>query len=86
MAVLALDGVVVAQQTAIVALGITRDGRTSCWGLVWARPRCRRVHELLQDLLRGLTVDGRVLCLINGDKGVRKALGDVCGDAAVIQR
>jgi Transposase, Mutator family len=43
--------------------------------------------ELLQDLLaRGLAVDGRVLCMIDGGKGVRKALGDVLGDAAVIQR
>ena len=43
--------------------------------------------ELLQDLLaRGLPVDGRVLCVIDGGKGLRKALGDVLGDAAVIQR
>src|SRR5437899_10282575 len=43
--------------------------------------------ELLEDLLaRGLTLDGRVLCVIDGGKGLRKALGDVLGDAAVIQR
>ena len=43
--------------------------------------------ELLQDLLaRGLPLDGRVLCVIDGGKGLRKALGDVLGDAAVIQR
>jgi hypothetical protein len=43
--------------------------------------------ELLQDLLaRGFTLDGRVLCVIDGGKGLRKALGDVFGDAAVIQR
>jgi transposase-like protein len=43
--------------------------------------------ELLQDLLgRGLTLDKRVLCVIDGGKGLRKALGDVLGDAAVIQR
>ncbi|HLQ23489.1 MAG TPA: hypothetical protein VK132_09795, partial [Gemmatimonadales bacterium] len=36
--------------------------------------------ELLQDLLaRGLTLDGRVLCVIDGGKGLRKALGDVLG-------
>ena len=43
--------------------------------------------ELLQDLLaRGLTLEGRVLWVIDGGKGLRKALGDVLGDAAVIQR
>lgn len=42
---------------------------------------------LLQDLLaRGLTVDGRVLCVIDGGKGLRKALDEGLGDAAVIQR
>ncbi|MBI1848103.1 MAG: transposase, partial [Candidatus Rokubacteria bacterium] len=43
--------------------------------------------ELLQDLLgRGLPLEGRVLCVIDGGKGLRKALGDVLGDAVVIQR
>ena len=43
--------------------------------------------ELLQDLLgRGLALDGRVLCVIDGGKGIRKALADVLGDAVVIQR
>ena len=83
-----MDGVVLAQQTVIVVLGITRDGHKEPLGrrlgstenaVVWT--------ELLQDLLaRGLTLDARVLCVIDGGKGLRKALGDVLGDAAVIQR
>jgi transposase-like protein len=83
-----MDGVVVAQQTAIVALGITRDGRKEPLGLSLGSTENAVVcTELLQDLLaRGLTVNGRVLCVIDGGKGVRKALGDVFGDAAVIQR
>jgi transposase-like protein len=83
-----LDGVVVAQQTAIVALGITRDGHKEPLGLrLGSTENAVVCTDLLQDLLaRGLTVDGRVLCVIDGGKGVRKALGDVFGDAAVIQR
>jgi transposase-like protein len=83
-----VDGVVVAQQTAIVALGITRDGRKEPLGVSLGSTENAVVcTELVQDLLaRGLTVDGRVLCVIDGGKGVRKALGDVLGDAAVIQR
>ncbi len=43
--------------------------------------------ELLQDLLaRGLMLKGRVLWVIDGGKGLGKALGDVFGAAAVIQR
>lgn len=83
-----IDGVVVAQQTVIVALGITRAGRKEPLGLrLGSTENAVVCTELLQDLLaRGLALDGRVLCVIDGGKGVRKALGDVLGDAAVIQR
>jgi len=83
-----MDGVVVAQQTVIVALGITRGGRKEPLGLrLGSTENAVVCTELLQDLLaRGLPLDGRVLCVIDGGKGLRKALGDVLGDAAVIQR
>jgi len=83
-----MDGVVVAQQTVIVVLGITRDGTKIPLGLrVGSTENAVVCTELLQDLLaRGLPLDGRVLCVIDGGKGLRKALSDVLGDAAVIQR
>src|SRR5207247_1117410 len=83
-----MDGVVVAQQTVIVVLGITRDGGKVPLGLrLGSTENAVVCTELLQDLLaRGLTLEGRVLCVIDGGKGLRKALGDVLGDAAVIQR
>ena len=83
-----MDGVVVAQQTVIVALGITREGHKEPLGLrLGSTENAVVCTELLQDLLaRGLPLDGRVLCVIDGGKGLRKALGDVLGDAAVIQR
>jgi putative transposase len=79
-----MDGVVVAQQTVIVVLGITRDGGKVPLGLrLGSTENAVVCTELLQDLLaRGLTLDGRVLWVIDGGKGLRKALGD----AAVIQR
>jgi putative transposase len=48
----------------------------------------RSSTDLLQDLVtRGLRVDGgHVLCVIDGGKGVRKALADVLGTQAIIQR
>src|SRR2546430_14359573 len=83
-----MDGVVVAQQTVIVVLGITRDGGKVPLGLrLGSTENAVVCTELLQDLLaRGLTLEGRVLWVIDGGKGLRKALGDVFGDAAVIQR
>src|SRR6059036_3177210 len=88
MVALFMDGVVVAHQTAIVVLGITRDGGKVPLGLrLGSTENAVVCTELLQDLLaRGLTLDGRVLWVIDGGKGLRKALGDVLGDAAVIQR
>jgi putative transposase len=90
LAVVALfmDGVVVAQQTVIVVLAIARDGTKVPLGLrLGSTENAVVCTELLQDLLaRGLMLDGRVLCVIDGGKGLRKALGDVFGDAVVIQR
>jgi transposase-like protein len=83
-----MDGLVVAQQTVIVVLGITRDGHKEPLGLrLGSTENAVVCTELLQDLLtRGFALDGRVLCVIDGGKGLRKALGDVLGDAAIVQR
>src|SRR6266536_194124 len=83
-----MDGVVVAGQTVIVALAITRAGGKVPVGLrLGSTENAGLCTERLQDLLaRGLTLEGRVLWVIDGGKGLRKALGDVFGDAAVIQR
>src|SRR6266851_912812 len=83
-----LDGLEVAGQTVIVVLGITREGGKVPLGLrLGSTENAVICTELLQDLLaRGLTLEGRVLWVIDGGKGLRKALSDVFGDAAVIQR
>ena len=77
-----------AGQTVIVALGLTADGQKMPLGLrLGSTENAAVCTELLQDLLRrGLTVTDRVLCVIDGGKGVRKAVQDVLGTAAVIQR
>src|SRR3989475_1333043 len=83
-----MDGIVVAQQTVIVVLAIMRDGGKVPLGLrLGSTENAVVCTELLQDLLaRGLALDGRVLCVIDGGKGLRKARGDVLGDAALGQR
>ncbi len=83
-----LDGMVVAGQTVIVGLGLTRDGEKKPLGLRLGSTENAVVGtELLQDLLgRGLSIAERVLCVIDGGKGLRKAVPDVLGTAAVIQR
>jgi len=85
---LMLDGIEVAKHTVIVALGITEDGTKVPLGLCQgSTENAVLCTSLLQDLLRrGLSIDGRLLCVIDGGKGLRKALSDVLGNLAVIQR
>jgi transposase-like protein len=85
---LMLDGIEVAKHTVVVALGISEDGTKLPLGL-WqgSTENAALCTSLLQDLLRrGLLLDGKLLCVIDGGKGIRKAIGDVLGDLAVIQR
>jgi len=83
-----LDGVVIGGQTVIVGLGLTRDGEKVPVGLrLGSTENAVVCTELLQNLLaRGLTLTERVLCVIDCGKGLRKAVQDVLGTAAVIQR
>ncbi len=85
---LMIDGIEVARQTVVVALGISEDGTKTPLGL-WQGSTENAVlcTSLLQDLLgRGLKLEGKVLCVIDGGKGIRKAIDDVLGDLAVVQR
>jgi Transposase, Mutator family len=65
-----LDGVVVAGQTVIVVLGLTREGEKRPLGLrLGSTENVVVCTELLQDLLgRGLPITDRVLCVI----GIRR--------------
>ena len=88
LAALMMDGLEVAGQTVAVTFGITTDGTKVPLG-IWMgstenAPVCT---ALLQKLLaRGLRIDEPILCVVDGGKGIHKALVDVLGDLAVIQR
>lgn len=86
--VLMVDGIEVAGHTVVVSLGITIDGTKVPLGLwLGSTENAQLCTALLQQLLqRGLRIGGRVLCVVDGGKGIRKALVDVLGDLAVIQR
>jgi len=86
--VLMVDGIEIAHRTVVVALGILTDGRKVVLGLwLGSTENAALCTSLLNDLLeRGLKVDGRILCVIDGGRGIRKALADVFGDLAVVQR
>ncbi len=85
---LMIDGIEVARHTVVVALGISEDGTKTPLGL-WqgSTENAALCTALLQDLVgRGLKLEGKILCVIDGGKGIRKAIDDVLGDLAVVQR
>ncbi len=85
---LMIDGIEVAQQTLGVALGITTTGEKLPLGLEQGSTENATLCTLLLNglIARGLRLTERTLCIIDGGKGVRKALGDVFGELAVVQR
>lgn len=88
LAVLMVDGLEVAGHTVVVSLGITTDGTKVPLGLwLGSTENSRLCTAMLHDLLdRGLRIDGQILCVVDGGKGIRKALEDVLGDLALIHR
>jgi transposase-like protein len=88
VAVLFVDGIVVDQKSLVVALGVDRTGKKHVLGLrLGSTENGTLCTELLQDILsRGLKLTPRVLCVVDGGAGIRKALRDVLGDTALVQR
>ena len=83
-----LDGINISGSWIIAAIGVEPDGKKNVLGLrLGSTENAVLCADLLQELLgRGLRIDGAVLFVIDGGKGLRKALTDVFGNRAVIQR
>jgi transposase-like protein len=86
--VLTLDGKGFGDHTLVIALGIDTEGRKEVLGVAEGSTEneavCRR---LLADLVdRGLSVERARLFVIDGGKGLRKAIRAVFGDWALVHR
>lgn len=72
----------------VVALGVTLSGEKIILGMIETSTEnyvvCRDFMKGL--IVRGLSVEDPILCIIDGGKGLHKGLKDVLGDQAVIQR
>lgn len=86
--VLFLDGKTFADDAIVIALGITRQGEKKILGFVQTATENETVcAQFLRELVeRGLRTDHGLLCVIDGAKGLRKALQTVFGRQAVVQR
>jgi transposase-like protein len=83
-----IDGIEIGKHAVIIALGVNVDGTKVPLGVWCGSTENHTVAtELLQNLIkRGLRVDAPMLFVIDGGKGLRKALSDVFGDRAIVQR
>jgi putative transposase len=83
-----IDGKVLAEEQIVIALGVTRYGEKIPLGFVQAATEnAQAVKPMLEDLVeRGLRSDSGLLFVLDGSKGLKKAVREVFGDEAVIQR
>ncbi len=88
LAVIMLDGIELHGRTNIVALGISTEGDKLALGL-WdgSTENATVAGALLADLVdRGLDVEQGLLFVIDGSKGLRKAIRQVFGNDVPVQR
>jgi len=85
---LLIDGKYFPKQCIVVALGIDKEGRKHVLGL-WegATENATVVKALLEDLVsRGLDGQQKLLIVMDGGKALRKAVDQVFGSQALVQR
>ena len=85
---LLLDGKIFGTDEMVIALGVTMEGRKMPLGFVQTGTENERVgRERLEGVLeRGLKIADGLLCVIDGSKGLRKALYEVLGGKVLVQR
>jgi hypothetical protein len=69
-------------------MGVSEAGPKKVLGFTQATTeRSETIKELFRDLLeRGLTFEEGLLCVVDGGKGLRKAIDEVFGQRAQVQR
>jgi putative transposase len=88
LAAMMIDGMEIAERTHVVALGISTDGVKIPLGL-WegSTENATVATALLSDLVaRGLDPEQAILFIIDGGKAIRRAIKDVFGEHALVQR
>lgn len=83
-----LDGKSLAEEQVLIAVGVTIDGQKVILGFEQtATENARVARQFLQSLIdRGLGYQQGLLFVIDGAKGLRKAIDDVFGSYAAVQR
>ena len=83
-----MDGKTFAENSIVIALGITMNGDKVLLGFVETNTEnhrvCRQFLNGLKD--RGLNLDHEILFVIDGGKGLYKGIKEVMGEKAIVQR
>lgn len=83
-----IDGKYLAKEQMVIVLGVTEQGDKIPLSFIQTNTEnSRSIKQLLTDLIsRGFNYEDGLLCVIDGAKGLRKAIEEVFGRKAVIQR
>lgn len=83
-----IDGKHLAGDQMVIVLGVTAQGYKIPLGVVQTNTEnATSIGNLLSELVeRGLKYEEGILCVIDGAKGLKKAVQEVFGKAAIIQR
>jgi putative transposase len=83
-----IDGKHFAKEQMIVALGVTIQGDKIPLSVIQSSSEnAKAISQMLSELIeRGLKFDDGLLCVIDGSKGIRKAIDEIFGSKAVVQR
>jgi transposase-like protein len=83
-----IDGKSQAKEQIVIALGLTMQGEKVPLGFIQATTEnSEAVKGLLRDIVgRGFSFEAGLLCVIDGAKALKKAVADIFGDCAIIQR
>jgi transposase-like protein len=83
-----LDGKTFGDDQMVIGLGVTLEGQKVVLGFVQTSTENERsCSAFLRGLVdRGLRIEAGLLCVIDGSKGLRKAVDKVLGDKAAVQR
>jgi putative transposase len=86
--VVMVDGIFLRDHCILIALGVASDGAKHVLGLREGSTENATVAKaMLSELIdRGLCAERPILFVIDGGKGLRKAIGELFGAAAVVQR
>ena len=83
-----LDGKYFGNDEMIIAIGVTKEGKKVLLGIIQSATENSNVCKafLLELIERGLRYEDGLLCVIDGAKGLRKAMNEVFGRYGIVQR